>query len=674
MLVAPAIVYFFLIGFFAFLGTMGMIPVQKVWSFVPLMILQVAFVVHKWHLLGLAAEKMGYAAWQAPYLALSGHIHGGQIVILATMVALILCVLETWFRLKTARFIGPWLQEMEIKLYNKFFKQDFIRSESGTHGTADWLKMKDFKKMLVPSKMVLGYRMIHGPAIRQGEELFDAIPIGVDDGGFFSDPKALYTKLIGHILVCAGSGAGKTLSIADPASKFFTGSMIVTDPQDEIRPISARHRAEVFGHKIRIIKPGSEDTHGINPMGMLDPEDENFQSQIERIGTLLYKEPKDSENSFWNNNSKRLMGAIMALEVARYKVAPEEFTSPPTLRNVHQYLSMSPNDIQEYLRFYCKQVEPGYYGPRHSSIVQLGLPLIGLDDRTFSNVTSSAVEDLKWLGDDKFARVVCSNTIDPMEVLTDKMTVYINMSTNDMDGREGLVRIILGTFIETQLMHGNSGTPVLYIVDEMLQLGPMKTLHNRALTMGRKAGIRLLGIIQSLQQFEDEAGKSAKSGWMDNSKIRFFSAAGDNETCKEISDSLGTATVRGYNSRGDGRQNILSGNPSGEADSYNESARPLMTPGEVMQMPLSHWLLTLQSKKPIRIRKIAFKPDDGPLYRHPSLENVGDENPYVTGKPYPALPAESIAASIKNTPSEAHLYRPLPPIEYRDAEQPEAAE
>jgi type IV secretion system protein VirD4 len=681
-LFAPAVTYFFLIGLFAFLGTMGFFPKGRIWAFVPLVILQIGFVSHKWYLLGLASTSLGYARWQTLYVALTGKVIGGQVVILATLVTLALVFLESWDRIKTMRFIGPWAQAMEIKIVNLIWGQNFIRSESGTHGTAQFIKMKDLRKLMVPSRNVMGLRLAQGKKIYGWErtKMKNAIPIGEDGGGFLRGPQPLWLSVEDHYLISAGSGAGKTLSLAAPAALFCTSSMVINDPQDEIRPISARYRSEVLGQKIRFIKPADEaaekrgethDTHGINPMSNLDPEDENFVSNIGRITRLLFKEPKESENTFWTNNSKRLMGAIMAIEIARYHVEPEEFDQKPNLRTVYQYLSMSPNNIIEYLQHYTKGVPSGYYGKQHTAIVSIGSPLIGEDPKTISNIALSAVEDLMWLGEDKYARVVCSDTIDPREVLEGNMTVYINLSVEDMDGREGLVRLILGTFIETQLRAGTNDTNVLYVVDEMLQLGPMKTLHVRALNMGRKAGIRLMGIIQSSVQFEHIVGKETKAGWLDNSYMQFFSAAADPGTLKEISDILGTATARGYNSRGDGRHNVLGGPASGEADSYGETARPLLLPDEVKKVPLSEWIVSIRAESPARIGKIAHARKNHPLYRHPVLEGLGDENPYFSKKPFPAMPKESVECSIRNTPSEQHLYRPLNPFSYNDAEAAE---
>lgn len=96
---------------------------------------------------------------------------------------------------------------------------------------------------------------------------------------------------------------------------------------------------------------------------------------------------------------------------------------------------------------------------------------------------------------------------------------------------------------------------------------------------------------------------------LDNCHIRVAFATNDERTAKRISDTLGTATeMRAMKNYAGSR---LSPWLSHLMVSRQETARPLLTPGEVMQLPPDQALVLAAGAAPIRALKVRYYEDRG---------------------------------------------------------------
>ncbi|HBI18553.1 MAG TPA: conjugal transfer protein TraG, partial [Brevundimonas sp.] len=90
----------------------------------------------------------------------------------------------------------------------------------------------------------------------------------------------------------------------------------------------------------------------------------------------------------------------------------------------------------------------------------------------------------------------------------------------------------------------------------------------------------------------------------DNCHVRVAFAANDERTAKRISDTLGTATeLRAMRNYAGHRLSPWLGHLM---VSRQETARPLLTPGEVMQLPVDEALVLAAGCAPIRARKVRY--------------------------------------------------------------------
>jgi len=94
---------------------------------------------------------------------------------------------------------------------------------------------------------------------------------------------------------------------------------------------------------------------------------------------------------------------------------------------------------------------------------------------------------------------------------------------------------------------------------------------------------------------------------LDNCHVRVAFATNDERTAKRVSDSLGTATEMRDSTNYAGHR--LSPWLGHLMVSRQETARPLLTPGEVMQLPPTEELLLVAGVPPIRARKARYYED-----------------------------------------------------------------
>jgi type IV secretion system protein VirD4 len=118
-------------------------------------------------------------------------------------------------------------------------------------------------------------------------------------------------------------------------------------------------------------------------------------------------------------------------------------------------------------------------------------------------------------------------------------------------------------------------------------------------------GLRAFLIAQSLNQIDKAYGPNHSI--LDNCHVRIAFATNDERTAKRISDSLGTATeLRAQRNYAGHRLAPWLGHLM---VSRQETARPLLTPGEVMQLPPNEEVVMVSGHPPIRAAKLRYYED-----------------------------------------------------------------
>ena len=142
------------------------------------------------------------------------------------------------------------------------------------------------------------------------------------------------------------------------------------------------------------------------------------------------------------------------------------------------------------------------------------------------------------------------------------------------------------------------------MLDEFPALGRLDFFES-ALAFMAGYGIKSFLIAQSLNQIEKAYGQNHSI--LDNCHVRVSFATNDERTAKRVSDALGTATeLRAMRNYAGHRLSPWLGHLM---VSRQETARALLTPGEVMQLPPDDELVLVSGCPPIRAKKARYYED-----------------------------------------------------------------
>lgn len=187
------------------------------------------------------------------------------------------------------------------------------------------------------------------------------------------------------------------------------------------------------------------------------------------------------------------------------------------------------------------------------------------------------------------------------------VSLYLVVPPSDISRTKPLIRLVLnqiGRRLTEDLHARDRRHRVLMMLDEFPALGRLDFFES-ALAFMAGYKIKAFLIAQSLNQIEKAYG--ANNSILDNCHVRVSFAANDERTAKRISDSLGTATeMRAMRNYAGHRLSPWLGHLM---VSRQETARPLLTPGEVMQLPPADEIVMVAGTPPIKAKKARYYED-----------------------------------------------------------------
>jgi len=229
-----------------------------------------------------------------------------------------------------------------------------------------------------------------------------------------------------------------------------------------------------------------------------------------------------------------------------------------------------------------------------------------------SGVLSTAMSFLGLYRDPTVAAVTsrCDWRIADLVAGEHPVSLYLVVPPSDISRTKPLIRLILNQIGRrlTESLEDQDGATrkhrVLFMLDEFPALGRLDFFES-ALAFMAGYGLRSFLIAQSLNQIEKAYGPN--NSILDNCHVRIAFASNDERTAKRISDALGTATeLRAQRNYAGHRLSPWLGHLM---VSRQETARQLLTPGEVMQLPPDDEVVMVSGHPPVRAKKLRFYSD-----------------------------------------------------------------
>ena len=401
-----------------------------------------------------------------------------------------------------------------------------------------------------------------------------------------------------HVLCFAPTRSGKGVGLVVPSLLTWPGSAIVHDIKGENWQLTAGFRAR--HGRVLLFDPTNAKSSAYNPL--LEVRRGEWEVRdVQNIADILV-DPEGSleKRNHWEKTSHALLvGAILHVLYAE---------ADKTLAGVAAFLSDPKRPIESTLDSMMATAHLGKAGP-HPVIASAARELLNKSDNERSGVLSTAMSFLGLYRDPVVAEVTrrCDWRIGDIVGGKHPTTLYLVVPPSDINRTKPLIRLILnqvGRRLTEDLNVSGKRHRLLLMLDEFPALGRLDFFES-ALAFMAGYGLKSFLIAQSLNQIEKAYG--ANNSILDNCHVRVSFATNDERTAKRVSDALGTATeMKAMKNYAGHRLSPWLGHLM---VSRSETARPLLTPGEVMQLPPTDEIVMVAGTPPIRAKKARYYED-----------------------------------------------------------------
>jgi type IV secretion system protein VirD4 len=400
-----------------------------------------------------------------------------------------------------------------------------------------------------------------------------------------------------HVLCFAPTRSGKGVGLVVPTLLTWPGSAIVHDIKGENWQLTAGWRARVG--RVLLFDPTNPASAAYNPLLEVRRGDSEVRDVQNIADILVDPEGALERRNHWEKTSHSLLvGAILHVLYAE---------QDKTLAGVAGFLSDPRRSIDRTL---AAMMTTPHLGDRpHPVVASAARELLNKSDNERSGVLSTAMSFLGLYRDPVVAQVTrrCDWRITDLVEAREPVTLYLVVPPSDIVRTKPLVRLVLnqiGRRLTEALENERRRHRLLLMLDEFPALGRLDFFESQLAFMAGY-GIRSFLIAQSLNQIERAYGPN--NAILDNCHVRVAFATNDERTAKRVSDALGTATeIRDSRNYAGHRLSPWLGHLM---VSRQETARPLLTPGEVMQLPPTDEIALVSGCPPIRARKARYYED-----------------------------------------------------------------
>ncbi|WP_192385147.1 conjugal transfer protein TraG [Mesorhizobium silamurunense] len=413
-----------------------------------------------------------------------------------------------------------------------------------------------------------------------------------------------------HVMAFAPTRSGKGVGLVVPTLLSWTGSAVIHDIKGENWQLTSGWRSK-FSYCL-LFNPTDPRSARYNPL-LEVRKGPNEVRDVQNIADILV-DPEGAleRRNHWEKTSHSLLvGAILHVLYAE-----EE----KTLARVATFLSDPQRTFAATLQ---RMMTTNHLGATdkpqvHPVVASAAREVLNKSENERSGVLSTAMSFLGLYRDPTVAAATsaCDWRIADLMDAERPMSLYLVVPPSDISRTKPLVRLILNQ-IGRRLTERLEGDPrksrkyqLLMMLDEFPALGRLDFFET-ALAFMAGYGIRAYLIAQSLNQISKAYGEN--NAILDNCHVRIAFSSNDERTAKRISDALGTATelrsMRNY------AGHRLAPWLSHVMVSRQETARPLLTPGEVMQLPPSDELVLVSGLPPIRAKKLRYYQDQNFIER-----------------------------------------------------------
>ncbi len=468
--------------------------------------------------------------------------------------------------------------------------RNFTYSAKGTYGTSGWMSRKEMAGVL---ELVADLHQYQGIMLGMLERKAVCVPEK--------------TRLNSNLAVYGASGSMKTRSFC--MNRILQGvsrgeSLVICDPKSELYEKSSEYLRDK-GYTVRVfnlVSPENSDSWNC----LCEVEGQELMAQLFVDVIIKNTTGGGKGDHFWDSAEMNLLKALVLYVDKGY---------PPENRNmgqVYQLITLNSetalNSLFEVLPINHPAKAPYSLFKQASDSVRSGV-IIGLGSR------------LQVFQSELIKKITARDEID-LELPGQKPCAYF-LVTSDQDSTFDFLASLFLSFVFIKLVRyadrncegGRLPVPVHVLGEELTACGTIPDLSRR-LSVIRSRNISMSCVFQNLAGLQNRYPLNLWQEILGNCDVQLFLGCTDPLTAEYVSSRTGLASVAvSSKSKQLGTWRISNYTPE-----YRETSgvgkRPVLTPDEVLRLPIDEALVIIRGKKTLKVDKMDYsKHPEYPLLR-----------------------------------------------------------
>ena len=431
-----------------------------------------------------------------------------------------------------------------------------------------------------------------------------------------------------NVLICGGSGSGKTRSYAKPNAMQCNSSMVILDPKGEILRDTG-HLLVEQGMKLKVLDLiNMSKSHCYNPFIYLQTDND-----VQRLVTNLFKAttPKgtQTQDPFWDFTSSMLLSALIFY--LRYE-APENEQNFAMVMEMLRAAEVREDDDDyrsplDDLFDILESEEPNHIAVKYYKLYRKG------SGKTLKSIQITLAAKLEKFNLVEMEKLTATDELDITKMGTEKTALFI--ITPDSDTSFNFLVSVLYTQLFQTLFyqadyvhHGSLPVHVHFIMDEFANVSLPDDFEKSLSTM-RSRGVSVSIILQNIAQLKALFEKQWES-ILGNCDEFLYLGGNETSTHELVSKMLGKQTL---DTNTFGKSTGRNGNYS---TNYQNAGRELLMPDEVRMLDNRYAILFIRGE-------LAVLDDKYDILRHPNVGATTDGR----GAPYDHGAEETSSGAIQ---------------------------
>lgn len=468
-------------------------------------------------------------------------------------------------------------------------ERNFTYSAKGTYGTSGWMGRKEMEGVL---DLVPDLRKHHGTVL------------GLLDNKAVCVPEE--SRLNRNLAVYGASGSMKTRSfcmncILQSAAR--GESLIISDPKSELYEKSSSYLREK-GYCVKLfnlVSPENSDSWNC----LSEIEGQELMAQL-FVDVIIKNTMNGSKGDhFWDSAEMNLLKALVLYVDQGYDTAHKNIGEVYRLLTLNSENEL--NGLFENLAPTHPAKAPYSLFKQSSETVRSGV-IIGLGSRL--QVFQSAL----------IKKITARDEID-LELPGQKPCAYF-LVTSDQDSTFDFLASLFLSFVFIKLVRyadkncegGRLPVPVHVLAEELTACGTIPDLSRR-LSVIRSRNISMSLVFQNLAGLQNRYPLNLWQELLGNCDVQLFLGCTDQLTAEFVSSRTGLASVSVTSKA----KQLGTWRISNYTPEYRETSgvgkRPVLTPDEVLRLPINQALVIIRGKKILKIDKMDYS-------RHPEADKL----------------------------------------------------